>query len=178
MTAFLVPHTGGIGTGTREFPVPRERARNTEHKENPSMTTTTTVPVKALRASFHQAILRHGGRRTGNHYTVPVGAPVNGRQPWLRMQVVPTGYGRNNCTITMDRWNASDAPEAGEEWLKENIWPFTRRATENLGSYFLSLAGVGSYTSAVVRRADVAEVLDAWLPQEEKWQRGKGRHER
>lgn len=77
--------------------------------------------AKELRATFHEAILSHGARRTGGYYTVPVGDPVDGRQPWLGFRINPNGYGRSACTIVLDRWNASDPPEAARDWLKEHV---------------------------------------------------------
>ena len=133
------------------------------------------ITAKELRTVFRETILKHGGRRAGDQYAVPAGEPVNGRQPFFRFDVIATGYGRNNCTITLDRWNASNPPESARAWLEEHMHPYTRRASEKIrGTYWLTLPGNSDYTQATVRRADVAEVLGKWIPQERQWQVGRG----
>lgn len=135
---------------------------------------TETITAKELRTVFRETILEHGGRRAGDQYAVPAGEPVDGRQPFFRFDVIATGYGRHNCTITLDRWNATDPPESSRAWLEENLWKYTHRATEKVqGVYWLTLPGSSSYTQATIRRADVAEVLGKWIPQEKQWQVGR-----
>lgn len=140
------------------------RVANTEGK--PEMTT-----AKEVRAAFHEAIIRHGGRRTGGYYAVPVGNPVEGRQPWLSFRLNPNGYGPAACTIILDRWNASDPPETAPAWLEENLYPFVKSAVLSIrkGNYWMTLPGVSSFTSATVLRSDVAAVLAVWIPQEKQW---------
>ncbi|MBE4716758.1 hypothetical protein [Pseudarthrobacter sp. AB1] len=133
--------------------------------------------AKELRATFHEAILDHGGRRTGGYYTVPVGGPVDGRQPWLSVRVNPNGYGPSACTIVLDRWNASDPPESARDWFQEHVYPFVKSAVHSIrkGNYWMTLPGISSYTSATVLRTDVAAVLDVWIPQEKQWQQEQAR---
>lgn len=128
--------------------------------------------AKELRTAFHEALLSHGGRRTGGYYTVPVGNPANGRQPWLSFRINPNGYGPSACTIVLDRWNAADPPAPARDWLKEHVHPFIERAILSIrkGNYWMTLPGTSSYTAATVLRADVGAVLDVWIPQEKKWQ--------
>lgn len=55
--------------------------------------------------------------------------------------------------------------------------PFVQRAVLSIrkGNYWMTLPGVSSYTAATVLRTDVAEVLNAWIPQEKQWHQEQSR---
>lgn len=130
-----------------------------------------STTAKELRAAFHDAIVAHGGRRTGGYYTVPVGSLEDGRQPWLSFRINPNGYGPSACTIILDRWNASNPPESARDWLTEHVHPFVERAILSIrrSNWWMTLPGLNDYTAATVLRTDVAAVLAVWIPQEKLW---------
>lgn len=129
------------------------------------------IPVRALRATFHEVLLRHGATRHGKQYRLPVERPEQS-DGYVSVTLQPNGFGRHSCLIEIDRWHASDAPAKAKEWLTENLYPFTRRVvSRKRGNYGLTLPGISDYTSAVILREEIEAFFDLWIPKEKEWQR-------
>lgn len=104
-------------------------------------------------------------RRWGSHREYRVPSPTGGTF------LVEINLNPRWCSLTIDRWRTTHRDEArARPWLKANVWPAVSRATEVRRTWG-TMPGGGPTTSTAtpIDRADLLDVLAAWVDAELTW---------
>lgn len=152
--------------GANEIPRPYAQFRSFAPRDpdRKRVRMTTWIEVESLITN------RWGGRRHGRSgssrfYRVP--SPTGG-ELLAEVTLRPRW-----CALAVDRWITTDrTDEPSSSWFESHVWPAVRRAAAARGNgrsgFLPSGGGAWSYASPI-ERADLVDVLTAWVDQELTW---------